>query len=287
MGIPEVPSDVVAFTDQDIEMVRRLSAATGAGLVADDEILRLARLLGVSCSRIAEASLDVVEAMLASAPGVPGSVDPAERLERLVYSSNDLGLQLLEDSLLYVWRRHLLAALGKRLGLDEGSARLAVGFADISGFSKLSRRLGRDELAALVDRFETIGFDVVASFGGRVVKLIGDEVMFVAPDVGTAVAIAVEVARQHAADPGLPAVHCGVAYGSTVSVGGDVFGPTVNLASRLTTLARPGTVAILREEAEGLAPGDDFEVVRVGRSYQLKGVGAVRVAVIRPAPSIE
>jgi len=283
MGFPEVPPDVVAFTDQDVEMVRRLSASTGSGLVAEDEVLRLARLLGASCSRIAEASLDVVETMLLSAPGADLTLEPTERLAQLVATSNDLGLGLLDDALLYVWRRHLLAALGRRLGLTDGSTHQAVGFADISGFSKLSQRLGPDELAGLIDRFETVGFDVVAAGGGRVVKLIGDEVMFVVDDVAGAVSILAALSRRLAADPQHPMVHCGVAFGPTVLVGGDVFGPTVNLASRLTTLARRGTIAVPRDDAVGLESCDDFDVVRVNRTYHLKGIGTVRVVVVRPS----
>ena len=87
-----------------------------------------------------------------------------------------------------------------------------------------------DRLAELVDEFEETAFDVVSANGGRAVKLIGDEVMFVADSLPIAVDIGLDIAeRLHAIDD-MPRIHCGIAYGPIVTVGGDVFGLTANLA---------------------------------------------------------
>jgi adenylate cyclase len=188
---------------------------------------------------------------------------------------------LLEDSLLYVWRRQFLAALGRRLQADDHTAEQAVGFADMSGFTKLSQRVPAAQLGDLVDAFETAAFDVVSAHGGRVVKLIGDEMMFVAGDIPTAVDISLDLSQRLRAVEGMPDIHCGIAYGPTVSVGGDVFGPTANLAARLTTIARPRTIVIPRAAASQLAGRDDIELVRVRRTFELKGIGGMRIVAVR------
>ncbi len=193
-------------------------------------------------------------------------------------------LDLLEESLVYVWRRHLLAALGRRLQTDNNATDRAVGFADLSGFTKLSQRVSVDRLAEVVDAFENTAFDAVSAHGGRAVKLIGDEVMFVADELGTAVDIGLDIAERLRGIDKMPSLHCGIACGPTVVVGGDVFGPAANLAARLTTVARAGTIVIPRAATAQLAGRDDIEVVAVRRRFDLKGIGDTRVVAVRKKP---
>jgi adenylate cyclase len=136
MGFPEIPEDVPAFTEVDVEMVRRLASLTGAGLIDDPTVLRLARLLGASFSRIAEAQVAAVEGLL---DALPASTTPGPESAATVdlVTGLDSVFELLERSLVYVWRRQLLAALGRRLGADDTAAEQAVGFADLSGFTRL------------------------------------------------------------------------------------------------------------------------------------------------------
>jgi adenylate cyclase len=281
MGFPEVPEDVPTFSETDVEMVRRLAALSGAGLVDDGTILRLARLLGASFSRIADAQIAVVEALAEALPGARRPATSRERAEALVSTLNASVLDLLEDSLVYVWRRHLLAALGRRLQPEAIDGECAVGFADLSGFTKLSQRVSVERLATLVDEFEEIAFDVVSARGGRAVKFIGDEVMFVANSLPVAVDIGLEMVARLSAVDDMPTIHCGIAYGPTVSVGGDVFGPAANLAARLTSIARPGMLVIPRAAAAELADREDIEVVRVRRRFDLKGIGETPVVAVR------
>ena len=123
----------------------------------------------------------------------------------------------------------------------------------------------------------------MAEHCGRVVKLIGDEVMFVAESIDAAVDIGIGLVMRLAAIEDMPPIHCGIAFGPTVSVGGDVFGQTVNLASRLTTVARAGTIVVPRHGADSLVERDDVHIRRVRRSYDLKGLGSTRIVVLRPA----
>ena len=282
LGFPEVADDIAAFTGADIEIVRRLAALTGAGLADEESVLRIARLLGASFSRICEAQVTLLADVLGALPGAEPDATDRDRLASLVAASDESILDLFEDSLVFVWRRHLLAAIGHRLGTDGEATEMAVGFADLSGFTKLSQRLEPAELAVIVDRFETIAFDTIASDGGRAVKLIGDEVMWVAATIGAAIDIALSMGRRLAEVPDMAELHCGIAFGPTVAVAGDVFGPTVNLAARLTTIARRGTIVIPREFMPDVVDRSDLDVRRVRRSYDLKGIGDTKIAVIRP-----
>src|SRR5205085_11753473 len=103
-------------------------------------------------------------------------------------------------------------------------APVAVGFVDLVGFTAISRRLNDDDLSALLSRFEAVTHDMVTDHGGRVVKTIGDEAMFVTDDPAPAVAAGLELATAHADDANLPDVHGGVAYGPALARDGDYFG---------------------------------------------------------------
>lgn len=277
LGFAEVPDGVMAFGEQDVEVVRRLVALTDAGLASDESVLRLARLLGASFTRICDAQVATLSELTGDlAVADPGWIDGSIA-------------ELFEDTLLYVWRRHLLAALGRAVNdashPDGTQLDQAVGFADLSGFTRLTQRVSADELGELVDTFEQIAFDAVSGGGGRAVKLIGDEVMWTSPDALGALRIAVELMRRLAQVDGMPELHVGIAAGPTIALGGDVFGPAVNLSARLTTIARRGTIAMARDVFDGLELGDrdlaGLEVRRVRRSYELKGFGGVRIVVLR------
>jgi adenylate cyclase len=280
MGFAEVPEDVVAFVDTDVQMARRLLSMVGADLLDDDAVLRLARLLGASFSRIAEAQAAVLDDILLSMPAGDPDLSPWDRIQALERDPDTSLLALLEDSLVYVWRRHLVAALSRWLGAEEDLSECAVGFADISGFSKLTRELTSPELAEIIDAFETAAFDVVSARGGRVVKLIGDEVMFLADTLEDGVDIGLDLLDRLADRPEPVQLHCGVAFGPTITVGGDVFGPTVNLASRMTDVARRGKVVIPREHLLAVEDRADLETHRVRRVFDLKGIGRTRLATV-------
>ena len=273
MGFPEVPDEERAFRDEDVEMVRTLDALMTADIIGEQEILRLARVSGVSFSRLVDAQLAVLDDM------------QAQRDQRDAVVSATIGqdvMDLLESTMTYVWKRHLMAAMSRRLSTGEDQAELAVGFADLSGFSRVSKKATASELTHIIDGFEAAASDVVSANEGRVVKMIGDEVMFVTSDLDQAIAIGLDLIERLAPVPDMPPVHCGVASGSTVTVGGDVFGPVVNLASRLTGIARPGSIAVPTDLGRHLLERDDIDVRRVLRPYDLKGVGRTTILAIRP-----
>ena len=148
----------------------------------------------------------------------------------------------------YVWRQHLAKASRRMMTTDSlGSdvTKLAVVFVDIVGFTSRSKELSDAELVSWIEYFEAECSAVVNDHGGRVIKNIGDEVLFVADDLTTAADVAlVLTARGADDDDDFPVVRAGLAYGEVVARLGDVLGPTVNIASRLTSIARPGTVLV-------------------------------------------
>jgi adenylate cyclase len=271
MGFAEVGDDEVAFSNADLEQALRLRDLLDQDVIQDGDILRLARLMGASFSRLVDAQLNAVINRLPT----NGSTVLADGSEYDVVS-------FMESTMNFVWRRHLLAALAQSMNAGETDAQQAVGFADLSGFSRVSKTGTPEQITEIVERFESMAFDVVSAHEGRVVKLIGDEVMYVAKTIDDAVAIALDVIVRLAPIEAVPPVHCGVAFGETVRVGGDVFGPTVNLASRLTGLARPGSVVVPRADGIHLLDREDLDARWVRRPYDLRGVGRTRIISIRP-----
>ena len=158
---------------------------------------------------------------------------------------------------------------------------IAVGFCDMTGFTRLGQELEDRELAATVDRFEAEAYDVVASGGGRVVKVIGDEVMFVADRPETAAEMSLRLAERFSDDEVVPAVRVGLAYGPALSREGDFLGSTVNLASRIAAYALPGTVLISDDLNEQVADEPEFFTKPLRPSTRLKGIGRVRLWVLR------
>ena len=286
MGIVEVPDDVVAFSRDDVFMARALVQVLLQDEHSEEHIFRLARLLGGSSSRIAEAQSAVLDDMLSQIDSVGPLDSPAHRMAALQTPEARQLLDVFETSLLYVWRRHLFAALGRWVGADEDQTEQAVGFADISGFSAMSKRLRSSELAEVIERFEAEAIDVVSTHDGRVVKFIGDEAFYVVADVPTAVDVALELGERMAEGDNPIPLHCGIAEGPTVTIGGDVFGNTVNLAKRLTTVARKDKVVLTKESARQLADRDDLQVHRVPRVFELKGIGRAQLVSVnrRAAP---
>ena len=157
-----------------------------------------------------------------------------------------------------------------------------IGFADLSGFTALTRRLSEHDLRALLETFESLATDVVGERGGRIVKTIGDEVLFQVEDPACGVEIALDLIDAVAAAPNLPELRAGLAYGEVVSRLGDVYGSTVNIASRLTSISRPGWVLVDRELHDALA-GDERFRFKSRRPESVRGFHHLRQWRIRRA----
>ncbi len=159
-----------------------------------------------------------------------------------------------------------------------GRSTLAVGFADLVSFTQVSRELDEQGLAELVENFESITSDVVAAHGARVVKTLGDEVLFTAPTAETAARVALELVDA-IRDEGRE-VRVGLSYGPVLPIMGDVFGTTVNLAARLTAIAHPCTVLVDPGVAEAIEGRPGIAAQRI-RRRPARGLGMIQPYVLR------
>jgi adenylate cyclase len=147
---------------------------------------------------------------------------------------------------------------------DEVVARpMVVGFADLVGYTTLTRHADEDELARVVGGFESVASDVIAEHGGRVVKTVGDEVMFTVDDAAVGAELALCLLESVEADESLPGLRIGLAHGTVLARLGDIYGEPVNLASRLTSIARPDSVLVDRDLAAALENDDRYRLRRV------------------------
>ncbi|HET8931074.1 MAG TPA: adenylate/guanylate cyclase domain-containing protein [Acidimicrobiales bacterium] len=184
----------------------------------------------------------------------------------------------------YVWQRHMQAGARNRLlhGGPETSTTLAVGFADLVGFTSLAQQISATDLAEVLDRFERIAYDIVAGLGGRVIKMIGDEVMFSVDDPRRAVEVGMRLAATYRDDDELSDVRVGLSWGPVLQREGDCFGPVVNRASRVVNIAFPGSVVVSDELHELIA--DDPELHwRSLRKKNLRDIGRVTLWSVEPA----
>jgi adenylate cyclase len=257
LGFATVPDDEIAFTDDDVEALRLVAALEDDGFIDPAMESSLARKLGQTQSRLASwQSAMFLELLGRSKLSADDAIEVASLL-----------LPAMERLQTYVWRRHLAAAAGRAMaGSDELSRGVrAVGFADIVSYTRLTRRLSEIELGQLIERFEGMAADVVALNGGRVIKSMGDEVLFVTDtaEQGAAVALALQEKVAEAGD--LPELRIGLAYGSILIRLGDVYGEVVNLASRLTSECKPGRVLADRELAAALDGHPAYQLRRLRR----------------------
>lgn len=230
-------------------------------MFSTDEALSFVRLIGSALSRIAEAAValfltDVEAEMLASGAS---ELSLARHIYEAVGLLDGLGPRL--DPIL---RRHVLQAIerSRRATIDAYERlrfRYAIGFVDLVGFTELAATLELGDLRSFLRDFEARSFDTVSSAGAQVVKLIGDEVMFVSDDPADACRAATGLVESFAAaHSGDVLPRGGIAFGDVLVRGGDYFGSVVNLASRLVDQAVPGEV-LVTDEAAFAAPACTFE----------------------------
>lgn len=199
-----------------------------------------------------------------------------------------LSIPAIPRLLEYVWRRHMQAAARTRLlrGDPDSGTMLAIGFADLVGFTSLSQQISASDLAEVIDRFERIAYDIVTPLGGRVIKMIGDEVMFSVDDPRRAIEVGLELSSTYRDDDELSDVRVGISWGPVLEREGDCFGPVVNRASRVVNLAFPGSV-VVSEELHDLVEDDPDLAWRSLRRKYLKDIGRVLLWSVQRADSAE
>ncbi|HET6286607.1 MAG TPA: adenylate/guanylate cyclase domain-containing protein [Amycolatopsis sp.] len=278
LGFATVDDDEVVFTDADIEAIRTADQLMNSGLIDPSIELAVTRALGQHLSRLAEWQVHMLWTMITENKEIGSSERQIGRLvERL--------LPELEKIQEFVWRRHLAAYAGRAMAFpdeDLGARTEVVGFVDMVGYTRLTRQVDEERLTDILDRFESVATEVVAEHHGRIVKMIGDEVLFVADSAVDGAEIALTLSERADADDTLPAVRAGLASGRILSRFGDVYGSVVNLAARLTSTARPGTILVDKELATELASHAEYEV-RSRRPVSVRGYNRLRPSSLRRA----
>ncbi len=278
LGFATQDDDAAVFTDGDVRALRITSELIRGGIVDPSIATATARMIGQHMSRLAESQVHMLRDVLAANPEIGAD---ERQLARLVEHLTP-ELEALQN---YVWRRHLAANSVRMLvtpdeELDE--RRQVVGFADMVGFTTLTRRSSEAELVAVVDRFESLAADIVAENHGRIVKMLGDEVLFVADSPADGAEIALALLDRAEKEDGVPSLRAGLAYGRVLSRFGDIYGSVVNIAARLTSVARPGTVLVDVEMAEALKDDAGY-VTRTRRPVSVRGYTRLRSAALRRA----
>ncbi len=283
LGFSAVGADEPAFTHADLEALKLTQRLLEIGLIDPDDESALVRTLGRSFARLAEWQMALL-----------GKVIDPDKMEvdqlREVMNEVTPAVESLQN---YVWRRHTLAAASRLLlanprddaegSEDDEGETMGVGFADIVNYTRQSRSLSRSEVGRLIDRFEERALEITSANDGRIIKTIGDEVLFVADKPEDIARIGLELTEEGRGAKELPELRVGLAWGPALARLGDVLGPVVNVASRLTSTARPGTVLLDRALADELKENEAFKLRKLRRT-SVKGYSKLEPWSLRRAP---
>ncbi|WP_248123034.1 adenylate/guanylate cyclase domain-containing protein [Micrococcus lacusdianchii] len=292
LGYPDVPDEETVFSEEDLDAFDAVLQLVREGILNEDTAVSLARSVGQMTDRMV---VWQIEALVEDQISSEGRTDPEAR--RAAVDLLPEIISPLEKVMQVVYRRQLnnavqrltvrveagLAASEQGRDGSEDDAPLplarAVGFADMVSYTTLSRTMGERTLARMVQRFESKAAEIIAAGGGWLVKTVGDEVLFNAetPEAGAEIALALSDAM--AADRELPSARVSLAWGRVLSRLGDIYGPTVNLASRLTSLADPGTVLVDAMTAAALSEDERFVLVPQPPRI-VRGFGEVRPSLL-------
>ena len=266
IGVEVPDTDTPMFSADDVRIIRTLTSVDLFTGTEGDELLHV---VGSALARVADAAIAFYVGTVESGMEESGAdaLRLAQRSAGAARTALDLGAglgaiftHLMRDG---IDRQRLAQAHVT----DRALFRVAVGFVDLVGFTPLSHRMATRELSAFMGKFENRAFRLAADHGGRIIKHIGDEVMFVAIDPVAGCELALALMSEFAADGIQP--RGGLAFGDVLARQGDYYGEVVNLASRLADLAVPGEV--LADDNVRTAAGDSPLVFEGAGRRQLKG----------------
>jgi adenylate cyclase len=271
MGLPVPEPDDPIYTEAELESARRIKFGREVG-ITDEETLEMLRVLSRGLSQIAE-HLRVMPLKLILEPGI-SERDLARRYGQAAAQLYPL-VDPMVGNVLALHLRHatqteVISAIERGGGKLPGSREVAVCFADLVGFTRLGEEVPPDELGRLAVRLEALASDVAAP-PVRLVKTIGDAAMLAStepePLLGAALSL-IDAADAEGED--FPQLRAGAALGQALPRAGDWFGRPVNLASRITSIARPSSLLVERELRES-----------VGGPYRFSYAGERRIRGIR------
>ncbi|WP_081706116.1 adenylate/guanylate cyclase domain-containing protein [Nocardia sp. CNY236] len=288
LGFPSSSSEhAVDYTEADITAVRTFEQLAVLSSAGQRNQAATARTLGQGMARLAEWQVDLVLSEIADQVA---DADPAADPRETVRTATEGAIATLEQLNVYAWRRHLAEALSR--SMDTGATagdpvrELAVGFADMVGYTRLTRHLHPDELSTLLEAFESTTTTAITEDGGWVIKHVGDEVMFAAESAADAARIALAIQESTMMVAGTPELRVALAFGPVLHRFGDLYGSVVNTASRLTGVARPGTILIDDGAADALESDTEFDIKHL-RSVRVRGFNRLRPHLLRRPDTVE
>ncbi|HEY1356204.1 MAG TPA: adenylate cyclase regulatory domain-containing protein [Solirubrobacterales bacterium] len=272
IGIPYPDPDSRTLTEAELEAAHRVRAFLDAGL-PEDGIIQVARTIGTGTARIAAANRELtVRTMMQRG-------DTERDLALRFAAAAEHLMPLIEPMLVYALRAHTLEQVRRDVigaadlasGEVRGTADLAVCFADLVEFTRLGEEIAPEELGSVAGKFEEMAIEVAAP-PVRLVKMIGDAAMLVSSEPAAVLDAAVGLVETAEAEGDeFPYVRAGIAYGPAIAQSGDYYGSSVNKASRITGIARPGSVLVDEASKEAVAQGYDYSFAGERR---LKGFDA-------------
>ena len=286
LGMSQTNENDKAYTVSDAHALRMWAKPVADGLIDQDTALSLARAIGQTTDRLVVWQMETLVEFLTEEKGLS---DPEARRDALQVVEDMI--DPLQKMLTYSWRRNLAEVMGRlnvnvsdglamdnRQGWYDSSMPLAraVGFIDLVSFTRLSQQMEPRQLANMVQEFQGMAYNIVATGGGRVIKTVGDEVFFAASTPLAGAEIAMTLMERVTAAEGLPQARVGFVWGRVLSRLGDIFGSSVNLAARLTAVADPGSIFTDEETARVLSASDDY-VFEPRESISLHGLGETAV----------
>jgi adenylate cyclase len=273
LGVPYGDADEKAGTEADLQAALRVKAIIDAGFPPED-LVRNARTIGMATARVAEANRELVVRNLTR----PGDTE-RDVAERLVQTAQAL-LPLGTETLVYAFQANLLEQVKRDvIGLADlasgeigGTVERSICFADLVEFTSLGEEIAPEELGEVAGRFEELAIDIAVA-PVRLVKTIGDAAMLVSTEAEPLVEAALDLVAAAAAEGDqFPVLRAGIATGPTLPQSGDYYGRSVNLASRVTGIARPGSVLV--DTATREAAGEAGFTYSFAGERRLKGIDA-------------
>ena len=246
MGLPD-PGEAALCRVEEAEAFGGF--ALGMELFGVEPVLQFARVIGSALASVAEASLSVFGRSLTERADDSEAVVPVGDAYTLEVLDAVEAFQIVPMALQILSKLQFDLVMDRLTEAPGQPSFAAVGFVDLTGSTRATAALGVDTMAAALTRFEEWSVELTVARGGRVVKYIGDEVMFLAPEILSAAEVATELIQRVGNDPILETARAGVAYGSVLSRDGDYFGSTVNLAARLVDKAKAGAVLLTGDGA--------------------------------------
>jgi adenylate cyclase len=248
-GFPDPGPDARICTDEDVTTF--VTVRAGAELLGEEAVLQVLRVIGSSMARIADAT---VSAFIVNVAGPTVQADPGGLTLAMANTEAVTLLRQAAPAMDVIFRHHVEAMQRPVSEGDQRTQELSVGFVDLVGSTGFAQTRSIADLGAALAEFDELVSDVVITGGGRVVKLIGDEVMFVTPDPAKACDIARTLAQRFSEHPVLPPVRAGIGCGAVLSRDGDFFGSVVNAAARIVKLAEPGRVVVTADVRDRVGP---------------------------------